>query len=69
MENTIATISDVEFVSFAFNGMFVLIMGLAMIFAKRLETLRPKLLAKSSLITSRCRKASILSEYTSQAPS
>lgn len=69
MENTIATISGVEFVSFAFNGVLLLGMGLAMVFTKRLENLRPKLLAKSRLIMSRHRNTPILSAFASQAHS
>ena len=69
MENTIAAITDVEFVSFTFNAVLLLGMGLAILFAKKLETLRPKLLAKSRLIVSRRGYASIFFTFTSHVHS
>ena len=47
MENTIATISNLEFISFTLNAVLLLGVASAMIIAKKLETLGPNLLAKS----------------------
>lgn len=69
MENTIAAITDVEFVSFTFNAVLLLGTGLAIFFTKKIETAGPRLLAKSKRRMSHHRNASTLSAFTSRAHS
>ena len=67
MENTLSVISDIEVVSFLLNAILLLGMGLAIIFAKRLEAVFPKRVTKRRVMASRRECASFFYAICSHA--